>query len=566
MSYPSETVRSALPHDGITADEGSRFYVKRRVLLGNASRFIPPDQRETGMEKYLFRWKVYLQGPPETPDITPFIRKVRFYLHPDYRPYDVVEVSDPPFHLTRYGWGEFPVRVQLYFGDERNKPVNLIHVLKLDQIKTGRQLVGAERFIDLELDRNTVFGESREPAKPVAGVEPPDKEKEETAAAADNAAAEQKRVDKILADLAGRWPIIRAAGTGSFLPYSTAKSIAAYMAWPLGKRKATEFQRAKQILQSAQSHTAALPLLQNLTLKDILKWCIDTNRTPTSRKPTSSSASSTTKPATTKKCVEYCRYCGIAGAHDGDDAVCMRRPTMWKGRVWSLAPAGLEGVVKGEGINTGDINVHNLSDPTNIISSTSYDWSNTPHPTATDSELAWVTQTVAQLRLPGWPGNRGRVEGLNYDGGAAGVVFEAVRSFTRRLIECAVEEYRRDEETDAATPMDKLDGGILSPHTSLPRIEGAQTTQPFKEENPALASQTEAQAQPDTQTLPAQPPTSTPLAPAPATAADPTTPTTATAKPTTNPFSRLLVPFHVYRGIMKTEEMDFLTGAGLAGE
>lgn len=39
--------------------------------------------------------------------------------------------SNPPFHLIKRGWGEFPVRVQLHFHDARNKPVDIIHNLKV---------------------------------------------------------------------------------------------------------------------------------------------------------------------------------------------------------------------------------------------------------------------------------------------------------------------------------------------------------------------------------------------------------------------------------------------------
>lgn len=39
--------------------------------------------------------------------------------------------SQPPFYLTRRGWGEFPVRVQLHFHDPRNKKVDIVHHLKV---------------------------------------------------------------------------------------------------------------------------------------------------------------------------------------------------------------------------------------------------------------------------------------------------------------------------------------------------------------------------------------------------------------------------------------------------
>ena len=64
------------------------------------------------------------------PNISTFIKKVRYFLHPSYKP-NIVDVTDPPFHLTRYGWGEFPIRVQLFFEDIVNKPIDIIHILKV---------------------------------------------------------------------------------------------------------------------------------------------------------------------------------------------------------------------------------------------------------------------------------------------------------------------------------------------------------------------------------------------------------------------------------------------------
>ncbi|RKO84994.1 yeats family-domain-containing protein [Blyttiomyces helicus] len=150
--------------------EGSRFYVKKRIIIGNVSRYIPVGKRDAGMEKYQYKWMVYLHGPPLKKDVTSFVKKIRFYLHPDYRPYDVVDVNDPPFHLTRYGWGEFPVRLQVHFVDPRNKPIDIIYILKLDTARTGRQIMGGETPYDLELDRYTEFVAPR-PLKTVDEVE-----------------------------------------------------------------------------------------------------------------------------------------------------------------------------------------------------------------------------------------------------------------------------------------------------------------------------------------------------------------------------------------------------------
>ena len=133
---------------------GSRFYIKKRIIVGNTSKYISIDRREDN-DKSTHKWMVYVRGPPEDPNIDRFISKVWFFLHPSYRPNDIVEVNKPPFHLTRRGWGEFPVRVQLHFVDPRNKRADIFHELKLDRTYTGLQTLGSETVVDLELDRRT---------------------------------------------------------------------------------------------------------------------------------------------------------------------------------------------------------------------------------------------------------------------------------------------------------------------------------------------------------------------------------------------------------------------------
>lgn len=46
---------------------------------------------------------VYVRGPREQPNIAPIVSKVWFFLHPTYKPNDLVEITTPPFHLTRRG-------------------------------------------------------------------------------------------------------------------------------------------------------------------------------------------------------------------------------------------------------------------------------------------------------------------------------------------------------------------------------------------------------------------------------------------------------------------------------
>ncbi|XP_051874783.1 YEATS domain-containing protein 2 isoform X2 [Pristis pectinata] len=138
-----------------TSDDPSRLYIKKTIVVGNVSKYIPPDKREEN-DQSTHKWMVYVRGSRKEPTIDHFVKKVWFFLHPSYKPNDLVEVSEPPFHLTRRGWGEFPVRIQIHFRDLRNKRIDIIHHLKLDRTYTGLQTLGAETVVDVELHRDSL--------------------------------------------------------------------------------------------------------------------------------------------------------------------------------------------------------------------------------------------------------------------------------------------------------------------------------------------------------------------------------------------------------------------------
>jgi hypothetical protein len=76
----------------------------------------------------------------------------------------IIELRVPPFRWVSYGWGEFDLNIHLAFCDPvKNKPMDVVHPLKLDPGRTGREVVGYEGYFDVELDRNSQFL----PAEPV---------------------------------------------------------------------------------------------------------------------------------------------------------------------------------------------------------------------------------------------------------------------------------------------------------------------------------------------------------------------------------------------------------------
>ncbi len=123
--------------------------IKRRFVVGNVSKWIECDQRE---DLATHKWMLYVRGgDKDKADVSDVVSKVRFLIHPSYHPHDLVDVNSAPFHLTRRGWGEFAARVQIHFKRARDKPVDVIHHIKLDRTYTGLQTLGSETIVDVWL-------------------------------------------------------------------------------------------------------------------------------------------------------------------------------------------------------------------------------------------------------------------------------------------------------------------------------------------------------------------------------------------------------------------------------
>lgn len=141
----------------------NRKKTRHRLIIGNVSKWVPSLEDNT-----THKWMMYVRGEKDNPDISHIVDKVIFYLHPSYRPHDVIEVRESPFHLSRRGWGEFPLRVQIFFKCPFNKPVSIVHNLKLEKTFTGRQTLGNETLVDVYLHDNSLE------KKPATITKPPE--------------------------------------------------------------------------------------------------------------------------------------------------------------------------------------------------------------------------------------------------------------------------------------------------------------------------------------------------------------------------------------------------------
>lgn len=161
-------IKSAAPIPHVTTMRAGamRNATRHLVAVGNTSKFIGDDSGDPGGSQaggVTHKWLVYVKCKQPTTTNAPnvgsgggierMVQKVRFFLHPSYKPNDVVDVCSAPFQIARRGWGEFPVRVQLWFhAHVQQKPLQIIHQLVLDKKLTGLQTMGAETVVEMWLN------------------------------------------------------------------------------------------------------------------------------------------------------------------------------------------------------------------------------------------------------------------------------------------------------------------------------------------------------------------------------------------------------------------------------
>ncbi|XP_050306072.1 YEATS domain-containing protein 2 [Anthonomus grandis grandis] len=145
----------SIPAVNVDEPVTNRNKVQHKLVIGNISYF----KKSMEQHNLTHKWMVYVKlfkGIKNGPEVTNLvISKVVFYLHPSYKPNDVVDISQPPYHLSRRGWGEFPLRLKIFFKSSMNKPVDVVHQIKLDNTFTERQTLGNQTEVPIFLYDST---------------------------------------------------------------------------------------------------------------------------------------------------------------------------------------------------------------------------------------------------------------------------------------------------------------------------------------------------------------------------------------------------------------------------
>lgn len=99
-----------------------------------------------------YKWTIYVRNADEKIDHLIYLDKVKYFLHESYEPNHIVDVTKKPFSLTRHGWGEFVIRLRLYFKGNMNVQTDVYHKLCLDKnITVGIPMVAKEQTVKYNL-------------------------------------------------------------------------------------------------------------------------------------------------------------------------------------------------------------------------------------------------------------------------------------------------------------------------------------------------------------------------------------------------------------------------------
>lgn len=99
--------------------------IVKPILYGNYSQHLGKKADESKTHK----WTCYVRGINVLEDLS-YIKKVVFELHESF-PNPKREIVQPPWEVSEVGWGEFEIKIRIFFVDPVEKPVVLTHLLCL---------------------------------------------------------------------------------------------------------------------------------------------------------------------------------------------------------------------------------------------------------------------------------------------------------------------------------------------------------------------------------------------------------------------------------------------------
>ena len=98
----------------------------------------------------LYAWCCYVRGKDDE-DLSRFVKKVEFELDASFEEDALITVTKAPFQIHQVGWGQFPIKITIFFQDSSCKPVEGIKDLVLfdDLHPTTKRPIVTEDYNEL---------------------------------------------------------------------------------------------------------------------------------------------------------------------------------------------------------------------------------------------------------------------------------------------------------------------------------------------------------------------------------------------------------------------------------
>lgn len=375
-------------------DLQSRFYIRKRVIIGNYARSLDSglDEAEASRKQIpTHEWRLYLRPFDPHDDISSYVKAVRFHLHPSYKPNDVVRVEEKPFELAMTGWGEFPALLEVIFTDPKNKPVEFVHFIRLRPCNSRSLQLMSEQAYDIELDKRTAM------SKRLLEVENMD-ESSGAVYSVDDALAMASRFFPLFGSLPKQAPP-SSAGYNRAVSYSEFMKLSVFDQQTLEKERAVALQRH------------LLTAHPDLTVDYVLDWCRSSGLSPVivpsvDQEQSDSGADGNKDQVgiTTSelKSLQYCRYCGLAHFPQDKFDVLQKNCSMRPRKLHLSSRSTASELVASFVVSAEPIPEIKRS---RVIESYEMEPSEPPVDTWSEEEQ-WTNQAVASLELPSYQPRR----------------------------------------------------------------------------------------------------------------------------------------------------------------
>ncbi|KLO20728.1 hypothetical protein SCHPADRAFT_992045 [Schizopora paradoxa] len=313
----------SIPHtvsQDVSSQTGSRFHITARVILSDWSLRLSDSMIKKNGGSVTHRWMLSVHSPSYSFHASTIISKV--IIRPLTIPApsgfsEPITITEPPFSAMGTADKPFLAGVTLEWAGSANKPTHLEHFVDMDLNHSPKPVLGDEQYVDVELDRNTVFLPRREDKWEMDWFSDSDqKRRADGSSSTKRAESNAEHIIRLKA-LLPRFPMTRKGGslrTAPRVPYLLPQSAAHFLEMVPGRRKAIQWGRARAIWEAyCNTPTPAQPSENTISSPlDVYRWLEQEGHFPKPQVVANANASSGKgkEKATAETPELYCAVCG----------------------------------------------------------------------------------------------------------------------------------------------------------------------------------------------------------------------------------------------------------------